>query len=332
MLLSIWLNSLRAGLLFRQPGLKNKAKRNRKRQMWPSMAATLEDLEPRTLLSWNAVAIDDSYAIVQNATTTQFDVLANDANPDNVPLIITAATSPAHGIASFSGGSVSYSPSTGYLGQDTFSYTIGDGAGDASTAQVTVTVTQAPPTVTGISPNSGPAAGGTSLTITGTGFTNVTAISFGDTPAAYYMVMSPTSIYVGVPAHLSGAVDVTVSTSAGTSGVNPMYDQYTYSASPPTVTGISPNSGPGAGGTNLTITGTGFTNVTAVSFGDTAVMYYTVLSPTSISAMVPAHASGAVDVIVSTSAGTSGTNLMYDQYTYSASAPTAAIPGFAGNC
>ena len=45
---------------------------------------------------------------------------------------------------------------------------------------------------------------------------------------------------------------------------------FTYVAGPPTVTSVSPNSGPAAGGTSVTITGTNFTGATAVTFGGTA--------------------------------------------------------------
>ena len=56
----------------------------------------------------------------------------------------------------------------------------------------------------------------------------------------------------------------------------------------PTVTGISPTSGPVAGGTTVTITGTGFTGATAVMFGTTGATSYTVVSATSITAVSPA--------------------------------------------
>ena len=55
----------------------------------------------------------------------------------------------------------------------------------------TVQATQAP-TVTGLSPTSGPLAGGTPVTITGTGFTGATAVDFGTTAATSYTVVSST--------------------------------------------------------------------------------------------------------------------------------------------
>ena len=76
----------------------------------------------------------------------------------------------------------------------------------------------------------------------------------------------------------TGTVDVTVTTPGGTSATSPA-DQFTYVAAP-TVTGLSPTSGPAAGGTLVTITGTGFTGATAVDFGTTPATSFTVVSDT----------------------------------------------------
>ncbi len=75
----------------------------------------------------------------------------------------------------------------------------------------------------------------------------------------------------------------------------------------PTITGISPSSGTTAGGTSVTITGTGFTDATAVDFGTTAASSFTVDSATQITAITPAG-SGAVDLSVTTPGGTSATS------------------------
>jgi hypothetical protein len=71
----------------------------------------------------------------------------------------------------------------------------------------------------------------------------------------------------------------------------------------PTVASVSPNTGPVAGGTAVTITGTNFTGATAVTFGGTAATGVTVISATSITATTPAHAAGAVDVVVTAPGG-----------------------------
>ena len=205
--------------------------------------------------------------------------------------------------------------------------------GVAGTVDVTVTTTlgtsatsaadqftySVPPTVTGISTTSGPTSGGTSVTITGTNFTNVQVVQFGGLPAASITVNSPTSITVTSPAESAGVVDITVRTNAGVSATSAA-DQFTYQAqaSPPTVTGASPNSGPTSGGTSVTLSGTNFTGATSVRFG-VASATFTVNSATSITATSPAGSAGAVDVTVTTSAGTSAASPA-DQFTYTSAA------------
>lgn len=90
------------------------------------------------------------------------------------------------------------------------------------------------PAVTGVSPSSGPVAGGTTVTITGTGFTGATGVDFGSAavPASSFTVNSAgTSITATAPdtAVAGPPVDVTVTTPAGTSATGPA-DQYTYLA------------------------------------------------------------------------------------------------------
>jgi hypothetical protein len=81
------------------------------------------------------------------------------------------------------------------------------------------------PTVSAVSPIWGPSTGGTSVTITGTGFTGATSVLFGGAPATAFSVVSSTSITATAPA-ISGTVDVTVSTSSGSSATSPA-DQFT---------------------------------------------------------------------------------------------------------
>jgi IPT/TIG domain len=80
------------------------------------------------------------------------------------------------------------------------------------------------------------------------------------------------------------------------------------SASAPTVAKLAPKKGPSAGGTSVTVTGTGFSGVLAVKFGSSAATSFKVESSTRITAVSPAEAIGTVDVTVTTGAGTSATN------------------------
>jgi hypothetical protein len=168
------------------------------------------------------------------------------------------------------------------------------------------------PRVTGVSATMGPAAGGTSLTITGTGFTVATGVNFGATSASF-TVISDTSITAVSPAATAGTVDVTVTSAGGTSVAGPS-DLFTLVAAP-SVTGLSPNRGPIDGGTAVTITGTGLTGATGVSFGDTAAGFI-VNDDSSISAVAPtAEVADTVAVTVTTVGGTS-TTTPADQFTY----------------
>jgi hypothetical protein len=76
----------------------------------------------------------------------------------------------------------------------------------------------ASPTVSSIVPSSGPAAGGTSVTIVGTGLTGATAVTFGSANATPFGVISDTQIVVVTPPG-TGSVLVTVTTPSGTSGI-----------------------------------------------------------------------------------------------------------------
>ncbi|MGZ6927941.1 MAG: beta strand repeat-containing protein, partial [Acidimicrobiia bacterium] len=174
------------------------------------------------------------------------------------------------------------------------------------------------PTVTSVTPSSGSTSGGTSVTIAGTDFTGATAVSFGGTAAASFTVDNAGQITASSPAHAAGTVDVTVTTPSGTSATGAA-DQFTF-VSGPTVTSVTPSSGPASGGTSVTIAGTGFTGATAVKFGGTAAASFTFNNANQITATAPAHAAGTVDVTVTTPAGTSPTGAA-DQFTFVA-APT----------
>jgi N-acetylmuramoyl-L-alanine amidase len=84
-----------------------------------------------------------------------------------------------------------------------------------------------PPTVTAVSVSSGPTTGGTSVIITGTGFTGASAVSFGTAAAASFKEDSDTQITAVTPAHDWGTVHVTV-TAAGASSSTSSADAFTF--------------------------------------------------------------------------------------------------------
>jgi cyclophilin family peptidyl-prolyl cis-trans isomerase len=202
----------------------------------------------------------------------------------------------------------------GAAGSATINVSASDGSGSPATTSFTVA---AAPAVTAVTPNGGPTGGGTSVTITGSGFTGATAVEFGSTAAASFTVNSDGSITAKSPAG-SGTVDVTVTTPAGTSALSSL-DKFSFD-SVPTVTQVSPQTGLGSGGTTVTITGTGFVaGATTVDFGGVAASNVSVGTSSTLSATSPAG-SGTVDVTVVTPGGTSAIT-SGDKFTYEA-APT----------
>ena len=91
----------------------------------------------------------------------------------------------------------------------------------------------------------------------------------------------------------------------------------------PTLTAISPSSGPAAGQNTVTITGTDLAGASTVDFGALATPA-TVIDSTEVIATAPAG-SGAVDVTVTTPFGTTAT-FPGDVYAYAAAAAASAPP------
>ncbi|MFJ1831876.1 IPT/TIG domain-containing protein [Streptomyces sp. NPDC088178] len=154
------------------------------------------------------------------------------------------------------------------------------------------------PFKSGLSVSSGPTAGGNTIVISGTGLSTATSVSFGANSATP-TVLSDSQISVVVPAGAAaGSVGVSVTTAGGTNnGLS-----YTY-IDAPTITAITPTSGPTSGGTAVTITGTNLTSTSQVTFGG-ALAPFSVINATTVTAVTPPGAVGAVDVTLSNPAGT----------------------------
>jgi IPT/TIG domain/Fibronectin type III domain len=89
-----------------------------------------------------------------------------------------------------------------------------------------------PPTITGVSPSSGPASGGTPVTITGTGLVWADGVNFGTAAASNVNVVSDTQLTANSPIGRAGVTDVRVAYFGGLSAVTPA-DQFTYVATVP---------------------------------------------------------------------------------------------------
>jgi IPT/TIG domain len=172
----------------------------------------------------------------------------------------------------------------------------------------------APPTVTKLKPNTGPVTGGITVTVTGTNFTGATAVKFGSTDASTFTVKSATSITAVAPAETAGTVDVRVTTSGGTSALSSK-DHFKFALK---VTGLSPNTGSAAGGTSVTVTGTGFAlgkTATAFKFGPIKATSVNCTSTTECTVVSPAHAVATVDVKATVNK-VSSAKVLADRFTY----------------
>ena len=99
----------------------------------------------------------------------------------------------------------------------------------------------------------------------------------------------------------------------------------------PMVTSVTPSTGPPTGSNTVTITGSGFTGATSVTFGGVAATSFTVVNDTTITSVVPSGSTtGAVSVIVTTAVGSNAANSLYS---YAIATPTLSEWGmiaFAG--
>jgi YD repeat-containing protein len=160
----------------------------------------------------------------------------------------------------------------------------------------TLTVTPAPLTITADSKSKKYSDANPSLTVSYTGFVN------GDDTTK--LTNKPNISTTAVTNSVAGSYPITVSSAtAANYTINFVAGTLTVIPAPvPTITAISPNTG--IAGTTITITGTYFLGVTAVSFGGTPASSFTVNSPTSITAIVGTGASGNVTVTTPTGTGT----------------------------
>lgn len=102
----------------------------------------LVETPPPPPINSNAPVATDDAATTDEDTSVDIAVLANDSDPNGDPLIVGAATDPAHGTTAIQpAGTVRYTPDPNYAGADTFDYVVDDGAGGTDSGSVVVTVT-----------------------------------------------------------------------------------------------------------------------------------------------------------------------------------------------
>lgn len=168
--------------------------------------------------------------------------------------------------------------------------------------------------VLSIDPDAGSIRGGQSATVTGLNFTSTTTIKVDGVIVSSSFVDSET-IEITLPAHAAGAVDITAEDQAG-QDTHTLAGAYTFEEIE--ITSINPVSGTIAGGTSVEITGKYFISGTQVEFDGTPATSIVINSSTSITCNTPAHAVGAVDVVVTYNAET---DTLAGGYTYTDGRP-----------
>jgi uncharacterized repeat protein (TIGR02543 family) len=162
------------------------------------------------------------------------------------------------------------------------------------------------PTLASVTPAAGPVGGGTTLTLTGTGFVSGTTVTVGGAVCGALNIVSATSITCVTPAGSAGIQDVIVSNAGGS-----VTGAFTYDNAP-SLKSVTPNQGPVAGGTLITLSGTGFIAGTTVTVGGAACGALTLVGQDKATCVTPPHAAGTVAVAVSNPGGSAKGNFTYD--------------------
>lgn len=167
------------------------------------------------------------------------------------------------------------------------------------------------PVVKHVFPNHGGVKGGTLVLIKGQHFSKTATVDFGNDPAAHVTYESNQVLLARSPAETAGTVDITVTTAIGSSTPTPgdafTFETPTGSSGPslPVVKRIFPKQGPVTGGTKVFILGRAFAKGATVMFGTTPAQSILVESHHIIVATSPVEPAGTVDVIVTTTVGSS---------------------------
>ena len=164
--------------------------------------------------------------------------------------------------------------------------------------------TTSTPTVTAVFRDQGPTTGGTNVAVAGTGFTSDATVAFGMTAATKVTVESDNLLIAKSPSESVGTVDIIVTTAAGPSMPTPK-DTFTFNLNAPVVKRVFPNHGRVAGGTLVLIKGEHFSKTATVDFGTVAAASVTYESNHVLVAKSPAGSAGTVDIIVTTTVGSS---------------------------
>lgn len=154
------------------------------------------------------------------------------------------------------------------------------------------------PQSSSFSPDSGPGAGGTKVTIHGGGFIGVERVTFGGVKGAHLTVYSDGKLTIKSPPAKGDTVEIEVVTPGGVAKVG----KFHYI---PEITGVSPSSGPLEGGTTVSVTGRALNASYTFKFGGALATHVSCASASKCTMDTPYHAPGTVAVIAEAPVGNS---------------------------
>ena len=254
-----------------------------------------------------------------DSNNSPFTILPNitgvspSSGPANTPVIINGTSFGASGTVTFNGTNA---PNITSWSATSISVTVPVGAATGLGSVVVTSATQTsngfnftvipPPSVSGVSPNSGFA--GSTVTVQGANFgatQGTSTVTFNGTPATINGTWTDTSIPVIVPAIPTGSASVVVTVS------NQPSNGGSFTVVPnlvsPTINSFTPTTG--SGGTIVVISGANFSGTTDVKFNGTSAASFNVDSDAQITAVAPAGVTtGPITVTNAGGPTTSGTN------------------------
>ncbi len=181
-----------------------------------------------------------------------------------------------------------------------------------------------PPVPSDVSPTSGPQAGGTALSITGTYFADGATVKIGANDCLNIHRVSAVLITCTTPAGSAGPAAIVVANPDGQEGTLAAGFTYLPPIPPPALTKVVPSSGSIRGGSGVTLIGNAFQVGATVKFGTIAASAVSVISGTSLTCITPAEDAGTVDVTVTNPDGQTAS--LPQAYTFK---PDIALPPLA---
>jgi hypothetical protein len=289
----------------------------------PVHAAETVDVTVTTAGGISATGANDKYTFVAAPTVTSVNPTKGPAAGNQTVIItgtnLTEASAVKFGLAAAKSFTVKSATEVEAVTEPqvagTVDVTVTTAGGISATGANDKYTFVALPIVTEVKPAEGSVLGGNEVEIIGSNLGSAEKVEFGTSEVKPpFKSNSATKVVIKeAPAHAAGTVDVTVTTAGGISatGAN---DKYTFVVTP-TVAEVKPNKGPTAGGTPVTVVGSGLVGAT-FKVGANSATGVTINGGGSEATMtVPAGAAGTADVTATTKGGTSATG-PGDKYTY----------------